>query len=78
MLEEISLVELEPFLSSMKSERSTTSAIITNDDCDEQRTTVARVIEQGKNAFSQQTSYLKLVEEDESQLEDSDRQQVRF
>ncbi len=76
MLEEISLHELKPFLSSNESEHSTTPAIITNDDSNERQTIVTRVIEQGKNACSQQTPYLKLVEE-ESQLMDSARQQVR-
>jgi len=77
MLEEIPLVEFRPILSSIKSECSTAPAIITNGHWDQQQTIATRVIKQGKNAFSQQTSYFKLVEE-ESQLNDSDRQQVTF
>jgi hypothetical protein len=76
MLEEIPLHELKPSLSENESEHSTTPAIITNNDSDERQSMVTRVIEQGKNVFSQQTPYLKLVEE-ESQLRDSAGQQVR-
>jgi len=76
MLEETPLDELATCPSSNESERSTTPALITNNDSDEWQTILTRVIEKGKNVFSQQTTYSKL-EDKESQPRDSARQQVR-
>ncbi len=78
-LEEIPLVDVEPepVPLSTSSKRLSDPMIITNGDSDQQQTIIEKIFKQGKNAFSQKTSYIKLVE-DESESGDPVRQQVSF
>ncbi len=79
MLDEITLfdVDSEPLLSSIRSKRHHDSMIITEGNCNHHQIIVPKIVEQGKNAFSQQTSYLKLLQ-DESESGNPVRQQVSF
>jgi hypothetical protein len=77
MLEEISLddVEPEPLLWPISSGRLPGPTIITNGDWVQNQTIGTSIVDRGKNALSQQQSYMKLAEEESEQV-DTVRQQV--
>jgi hypothetical protein len=78
MLEEIALddaIALEPVLCPVSSERLSGPMIITNVDWNQQQSTANSVVERGKSAFSEQQSYIKLIE-DEFESVDTVTQQV--
>ncbi len=69
--------ESKPCLITISPEPRSGPMIITASDSNQQQTVLIRVWDQKKNAFSRQSSYLKLVE-DEPESNDSVGQQVSY
>jgi hypothetical protein len=65
MFEEIPLEdgELKPSLFPVKHEHLRDHMVVTNGNGNQQKTIMTRILEQGKNAVSQQPSYYKLEED---------------